>query len=139
MSTDKARQRVTNVDVLLTKILQEKHCAQATRDLEACFSAYVPKEMQDLNNIDASLQQKILKNCEPKREVLTRCMQTQSNQEDVMREASRHEQCEQERTDLMKCQEKMGGKMEDCEKQFFGLLECGMSKILEGLYAKMMK
>lgn len=123
------------VDILLTKIMQDKYCAFEKRDLNACISYYVPAHI-DNSYVDLSLQRRGAKKCEEHSKALQQCMQDEKKQTAIMRAASKHQKCGDERNTLLKCQQAAGGNKGACEPQFYGLLECGMINIITAMRGK---
>ena len=123
------------VDILLTKIMQDKYCSTEKKDLNSCISYYVPVHI-DNSYVDQSLQRRGVKKCEDYNKALSQCMQDEKKQTAIMRVASKHSQCKEERNQLLKCQQAAGGNKGACETQFYTLLECGMINIITSLRSK---
>jgi hypothetical protein len=120
------------VNLLLTKIMTDKYCSAEKRDFTACVAYYVPSHT-DGSYVDLSLQRRGTRKCEDHSKALQQCLQDDKRQTAVMRAASKHTQCKDERNTLVKCQQAAGGNKGACDPQFYALLECGMVHIIQGM------
>ena len=122
------------VNVLLTKLMTDKYCHHEKRDHNACVAYYVPRN-PDHSYVDQSLMRRGAKKCEDHTKALQQCLADDKRQTAVIRAASKHAQCKDERAQLLKCQQAAGGNKAACEPQFYALLECGMVHMIQGARA----
>ena len=125
------------VDILLTKIMQDKYCNGEKKDLNACVAYYVPTHV-DNSYVDLSIQRRGAKKCEEHSKALSQCMQHDAlaKQTAIIDAASKHNKCVDERNTLVKCQQTAGGNKAACELQYYSLLECGMINIITSMRGK---
>lgn len=124
-----------NVNLLLTKLMTEKHCKQESYDYEACVENFVPQRV-DGSHVDQSLQRVSLRKCAPYKELAQKCMQDDKKQQAILKQAARVQACREERNALAKCQRAHPQDSQTaCDRQVLEMMMCG----LVGLVAKQMK
>lgn len=115
-----------SINLLLSKILTDRFCAHESSDFEACIQNYVIQH-SDGSFVDASLQRKGIRKCDPYKEVIQKCMQDDTKQQAILRAASAAPTCKVERNSLMQCQRAK----KDCAQEAREMIFCGLVSIVQ--------
>eukprot|EP00744_Colponema_vietnamica_P019621 GILI01027791.1.p1 GENE.GILI01027791.1~~GILI01027791.1.p1 ORF type:complete len:135 (+),score=30.81 GILI01027791.1:60-464(+) len=114
------------INLLLSKILTDRFCSHEASDFDACIHNYVIQH-SDGSFVDASIQRKGIRKCEPYKEVVQKCMQDDAKQQTILRAASAAPACKNERNILMQCQRSK----KDCAQEAREMIMCGMVNIVQ--------
>ncbi|KAK7195941.1 hypothetical protein NESM_000527200 [Novymonas esmeraldas] len=122
-------EQVTNehLQVLLTKLMTDRFCAQEASDLDACIQNFVPQHI-DGSYVDQSLQRRGIKRCKPYQEVARRCLEDDKKQTAIFRAAAMAPTCKSEQQALRRCQRVKG---RDCEAEALETVYCGMVYLVQ--------
>ena len=116
-----------NLQIVLSKLMTDRYCSGEASDFDACIQNYVPHR-SDHSHIEEYYHRKGMKQCEPYRDVLRRCMQDEKKQQVIFRQASAVPQCKAERNKLLQCQRQKG---RDCEQEALETVYCGMIYLVQ--------
>lgn len=118
------------VNVLLTKLMMDRHCGHDAQDFDACVVNHVPSK-SDGSYVDQSIQRRGLRKCEPYKAQLHQCLQNEKHQQAIMRQASKAPTCKDERQALARCQQMtpsrgLAGDAGKCEREAIEMIMCGL-------------
>ncbi|KAG5475425.1 hypothetical protein LSCM1_03542 [Leishmania martiniquensis] len=116
-----------NLQILLTKLMTDRFCAQETSDLDACIQNFVPQHI-DGSHVDQSLQRRGIRRCKPYQEVARKCLEDDKRQTAIFRAAATAPTCKSEQRALQRCQRAKG---RDCEAEALETVYCGMVYLVQ--------
>ena len=120
----------SKVNILMTKVLTDRFCAQESQDYDACVANFVVQR-PDSSFVDQVLHQRGLKKCEPYKEVVEKCIGDDKKQSAVARKAASMPQCKDEHQALLKCHRLYPGDVAACERQTHELMLCGLVQMVQ--------
>lgn len=118
MSTESASDQV---NVLLSKLMQDRYCSGEASDFDACIQNFVPQRI-DGSHVDQSLQRRGIKKCGPYKDVVQKCMADEKKQQVILKQAWKAPTCKEERSNLAKCQRVRS----NCEPEIGETVLCGL-------------
>ena len=119
-----------HINILMTKILTSKFCAQEVSDHEACVAHYVIPNPEH-SVVDQVLYKRGLAQCAGYKDLYEKCIQDEKKQTAIARKAAGMPQCREEQSNLQKCHRLHPNDNSACERQTHQLMLCGLVEMVQ--------